>query len=141
MDKNEALLEEVYRNVKMGGDSIVNLIDKVESHGLRGEMTVELDRYRAFENRASELLAERGLKPKELSTAAKMGAKAGMLMNTMLDTSTSHLAELMINGSTMGIIELEKARNTGTHTDSARALAEDVLKFERESTVRLGKFL
>ena len=108
LNKNEELLNEVYKNTIMGRDSIINLLDKVSDNGLRSEMTDELSVYRRFAKEASEKLGERGLKPKELPMTAKMGAKMGMVMNTMLDTTTSHLAEMMINGATMGIIDLEK---------------------------------
>ena len=64
-----------------------------------------------------------------------------MAFNTLLDTTTSHLAELMINGATMGIIDLEKRLNSGTYSIDAKSLAEDVLKFEKSTVERLGEFL
>ena len=140
LDKNEELLNEVYKNVKMGGDSIVDLMDKVSDDRFRAEMTDELNAYRRFEKKAGQALGDRGLKPKEIGTMAKMGAKVGMVMNTMLDTTTSHLAEMMINGATMGIIDLEKQLNDGGDGDAER-LARDVLRYEKETTERLASFL
>ena len=140
LDKNEELLNEVYKNTKMGGDSIIDLLDKVSDNGLRAEMTDELSVYRRYAKEASEKLSERGLKPKELPMTAKMGAKMGMVMNTMLDTTTSHLAEMMINGATMGIIDLEKKLNDGGDGEAER-LARDVLRFEKETAERLSTFL
>ena len=136
LDKNEELLNEVYKNTKMGGDSIIDLLDKVTDNGLRAEMTDELSVYRRYAKEASEKLGERGLKPKELPMTAKMGAKMGMVMNTMLDTTTSHLAEMMINGATMGIIDLEKKLN-----DGGGGVARDVLRYEKETVERLGQYL
>ena len=136
LDKNEELLNEVYKNTKMGGDSIIDLLDKVSDNGLRSEMTDELSVYRRCAKEASEKLGERGLKPKELPMTAKMGAKMGMVMNTMLDTTTSHLAEMMINGATMGIIDLEKKLN-----DGGGGVARDVLRYEKETVERLGQYL
>lgn len=139
LDKNEELLNEVYKNTKMGDDSIIDLLDKVSDNGLRSEMTDELFVYRRYAKEASEKLVERGLKPKELPMTAKMGAKMGMVMNTMLDTTTSHLAEMMINGATMGIINLEKKLNDGG--GEAERLARDVLRYEKETVERLGQYL
>ena len=138
LNKNEELLNEVYKNTIMGRDSILNLLDKVSDNGLRSEMTDELSVYRRYAKEASEKLSERGLKPKELPMTAKMGAKMGMVMNTMLDTTTSHLAEMMINGATMGIIDLEKKLNDG---GEAERLARDVLRYEKETVERLGQYL
>ena len=141
MDKNEALIQEVYKNTKMGGDSIIDLIDRANDPKFRSEMTSELESYRHYSEEASRRLQERGLKPTELTATAKMGAKLGMAFNTLLDTTTSHLAELMINGATMGIIDLEKRLNSGTYSSDAKHLAEDVLKFEKSTVARLGEFL
>ena len=140
LNKNEELLNEVYKNTIMGRDSIINLLDKVSDNGLRSEMTDELSVYRRYAKEASEKLGERGLKPKELPMTAKMGAKMGMVMNTMLDTTTSHLAEMMINGATMGVIDLEKKLNDGGDGEAER-LARDVLRFEKETAERLSTFL
>lgn len=141
MDNSEKLLQEVYKNVKMGGDSIVDLLDRVNDDKFRGEMTAELDSYRRYQNEASQRLGERGLKPKELTAMEKLGAKMGMTFNTMLDATTSHLAEMMINGATMGIVDLEKQLNDGGHSPEAKAFAEDVLNFEKSTVERLGNFL
>lgn len=140
MDANEALLNELYKNTTMGGDSIINLMDKVENPKMREEMTNELSRYREYSNRATKLLSDRGLKPEEPGFAAKAGSKIGMAFNTMLDTTTSHIAEMMINGATMGIINIEKQLNEGADGE-ARKLAEEVLDFEKSTADNLARFL
>ena len=141
MDKSESLLQEVSKNVKMGGDSIVDLIDKAEDKNFRGEMTAELEKYRKFERTAAEKLGARGLKPIEATPLEKMGAKMGMAFNTMLDTTTSHLAEMMINGASMGIVDLEKKLNEGGYTEEAESFAREVLDYEKSTVERLGQYL
>ncbi len=141
MNSNEMFLQEIYKNTKMGAESIIDLIDKAEDTHMRAEMTSELDRYQQFSARAAELLGERGLKPEEPSVAAKAGAKIGMAFNTMLDTTTSHIAEMMINGATMGIINIEKQLNSADARPETLALAEDVLKFEKSTAENLARFL
>ncbi len=141
MDNNETLLNELYKNTTMGGDAIIDLMDKAENPEMRTEMTRELEKYREYSKRAASLLSERGLKPEEPGMMAKAGSKMGMAFNTMLDTTTSHLAEMMINGATMGIINIEKQLNSGEHSNEARALAEDVLKFEKSTAENLARFL
>ena len=141
MDKNETLLQELYKNTTMGGDSLVDLMDKTENPEMKTEMTRELEKYREFSNRAEKLLNERGLKPEEPGIMAKAGSKIGMAFNTMLDTTTSHIAEMMINGATMGIINIEKQLNENAPDGKARALAEDILKFEKSTAENLARFL
>ena len=141
MDKSDSLLQDVSKNVKMGGDSIVDLIDKAEDKNFRGEMTAELEKYRKFERTAAEKLGARGLKPIEATPLEKMGVKMGMAFNTMLDTTTSHLAEMMINGASMGIVDLEKKLNEGGYTEEAESFAREVLDYEKSTVERLGQYL
>ncbi len=141
MDKNESLLQEISKNVTMGGDSIIDLIDKAEDKHFRAEMSLELEKYRSFEKTAAEKLSERGLKPNEVTPLAKMGSKVGMAFNTMLDTTTSHLAEMMINGATMGIVDLEKKLNEGGYSPETESFAREVLDYEKATVERLGAYL
>ena len=141
MDKNETLLNELYKNTTMGKDSLINLMDKASDPEMRAEMTREIERYEEYANRASDLLAERGLKPEEPGMMAKAGSKIGMAFNTMLDTTTSHIAEMMINGATMGIINIEKQFNENNPTGEARKLAEEILDFEKSTADNLARFL
>ncbi len=141
MDKSETLLQEISKNVRMGGNSIVDIIDRAEDPSFRGEMTLELEKYRGFERESAKMLGERGLKPSEIAPLAKMGAKVGMAFNTLLDTTTSHLAEMMINGATMGIIDLEKRLNEGGYSPESENLAREVLSFEKSTVERLGQYL
>jgi len=141
MDKNETVLQELYKNTTMGGNSLIDLMDKAEDPEMRTEMTRELEKYREYSNRAAELLGERGLKPEEPGIMAKAGSKIGMTFNTMLDTTTSHIAEMMINGATMGIINIEKQLNENKPDGKTLELANDVLKFEKSTADNLARFL
>ena len=128
----------------MGRDSIINLLDKVSDNGLRSEMTDELSVYRRYSKEASEKLGERGLKPKELPMTAKMGAKMGILMNTLKDSTQEHLAQMLIEGTTMGVGELLRAirdaQNNGICGEALR-LANDVLSYEEQVVEEMKGYL
>ena len=74
----------------------------------------------------------------------KTMAKVGMEFNTMMDTSLSHIAEMMIQGSNMGIVEMNKCINTcerGGCEDGAVRLAQDIVEFEQQNLERMKKYL
>ena len=98
------LLVAVYKNVKMASDSLLNLMPKVKDDKLKNDMTVQISVYEGFASRAAKLLAEEGVKPEEESMMTKLGAKMGMAMNT-----ASHIAEMIIEGSVMGVNDVTKA--------------------------------
>ncbi|MBO7273277.1 MAG: hypothetical protein J6V22_00325, partial [Clostridia bacterium] len=74
------LLQAIYKNVKMAGNSILNLMPKVHDSKLKNDLTVQLSVYEAYASRAAKLLAEEGVKPEDESTMTKMASKWGTMM-------------------------------------------------------------
>ena len=139
-----ALLSEVYRNVRMAEDSIINLMPKVTEEKLKNELTVQISVYAAFSSRAAKQLAEAGVKPEEENMITKMGAKWGILMNTVKDSTQEHLAQMLIEGTTMGVGELLRvirdAQNNGISGEPLR-LAEDGLAYEEKAVQDMKAYL
>lgn len=139
-----ALLTEVYRNVRMAEDSIIDLMPKVTEEKLKNALTVQISVYSAFSSRAAKQLADAGVKPAEEGLMTKMGAKWGILMNTLRDSTQEHLAQMLIEGTTMGVGELLRvirdAQNNGITGEPLR-LAEDVLAYEEQAVEELKTYL
>lgn len=142
--KTAELIQAVYRNVKMAGDSILNLMPRVKDEKLKSDMTVQLSAFEAFASRAAKLLADEGVKPETEGTLTKLSAKWGTLMNTMRDSTTSHLAEMMIEGATMGanemLRELREAESSNV-SESALRLTRDVCAFEERIAKEMKSYL
>ncbi len=131
-----ALLQNVYKNIKMASDSILNLMPKVTDKQFKSDLTIQLSAYDAFASRTAKLLEEVGGKPKEEGTVAKVSAKMGVMMNTMKDSSTAHLCEMMVEGATMGVNDLlhqlRECENSGV-SESALRLARDICQYEEKT--------
>ena len=66
----------------------------------------------------------------------------GIQMNTLKDTSNSKIAELLIQGTNMGIIEGRKLLNHNKNLDKETdKLLNDFVKFQEESVEKLKSFL
>ena len=141
---NAELLDKMYKNVKMGSDSMINIMNKVTDEGLRRELTSELTKYEDYSKQISQMIYDCGGRPKEENIVTKLSAKMGMAMNTMTDSTTSHLAEMVIEGATMGMTDMTKAvreyENSNCSEDALR-LARDIATFEDNSIEKLKKFL
>ena len=62
--------------------------------------------------------------------------------NTLLNISTNHVADMMIQGNTRGITELMKAKHNNKKSGSfANELSEELMDFEEENIERLKRFL
>ena len=140
----EFFLEELYKNMKMGADAIVNILPKVEEGDLRQELTAELNRYEEFAKEIGDMLYKMGSKPEEKGIMAKLGAKMGMAMNTMMDSTPSHIAQMMIEGATMGITEntkLVREHENKNCSEKALALGKQTVHFMEDSVERMKKYL
>ena len=133
--KTAELLEAVYKNVKMASDSILTLMPKVKDERLKQDMTTQLSVFDAYASRAAKLLGEEGVKPEEENLMVRMSAKMGSMMNTMRDSTSTHLVEMLVEGSTMGVNDmlkqLRRAENSNV-SESALRLARDVCAYEEK---------
>ena len=139
------LLEAMYKNVKMGADSIIDIMPKVSDEALRTELTGELERYEKFAKEIESSISNIGEEAKDQGILAKLGTKMSVAMNTMMDSTTSHIAEMMIQGGTMGITDatklLREYENQSSCSEEALDRARRIIKYEEETVERLKAFL
>ena len=138
------LLEALYKNVKMGSDSIIDIMPKVSDEELRSELTGELERYGEFSKKIETAILNMGEDAKDQGILAKIGTKMSVAMNTMMDSTTSHIAEMMIQGATMGVTDATKLLREYESTscsEEALSIARELIKYEEDTVERLKKFL
>ena len=144
MTRTAELAGLIYKNMKMGADSVINLLPKVEDEKVKTRMTEQLDGYEKYAKQARRILENEGVAPREEGMMAKMGAKMGISMKTMVDSTSSHIAELLMEGSVMGICEITRAlrqfENTDCSEESLR-LCRDIITFENDNLEKAKKFL
>lgn len=135
------VLKETRRNASMAIKAIDALMGKVYNQEFAYELTSERNRFRDFERKAEAGLWQHGLVSKDsgLQKAMLWGA---IQANTVLNISTDHVADMVIQGNTRGIAELMKVRHNNKNLGSyANELAEELMDFEEENIERLKRFL
>ncbi len=140
----KSFLDSLYKNVKMGADSIIDLMPKVTDEAMRVELTRELEAYEKYAKEIRDILFDIGETPKEESFMTKAMTKMGISLNTMMDATASHIADIMIQGATMGITDTTKLVREHENTacsERALSLARETIKFEEDSIEKLKKFL
>ncbi|SMC56551.1 hypothetical protein [Papillibacter cinnamivorans] len=137
-----ALLCGVYHGADIGCDSIRTLLPKVKNPEFRSDLKTQYQQYQEIQNQAEEQLKTLGQCPEAASLPAKMGIMASIHLNTLANRETSHLANMMIQGSTMGITEMTKALNHyGPGDPKVRSLAENLVNTEQGNIERMKKYL
>ena len=142
--KDSELLQDIYSNVKMGSDSIINLLPKIKDDNMKTYMTSQLDQYEKYAQAARKQLISQGIEPKEVNPISKLGAKIGMEMKSMQDNTTSHMAEMMVQGSTMDVTDLlQKVSIYEKHPECRNSvkLAKEIIAFEERNIEKMKEFL
>jgi len=145
MKQNKDILDEVNKGAVMGMDAIHDIIPKVEDKEFKKVLEVEYDKYKAISERIEDIYDEYSIKddePRETSPANKVMTKMMVDMKTLKDTSNSKLAELLMQGTNMGIIEGKKLLNHKDHIDKeVYAILKDFVEMQEDSIETLKKYL
>lgn len=133
---------EVLRNADMAIKAIDTISDKVYDRELSREIARQAVRYSELGNKAADKLVEAKAEQYHSNYFADMMLKLGIHTNTLLNTSTGHIAELMIKGSNNGIIELEKVlKHNEEAGEVSTSLARQLIDLEQKSIKSLKEYL
>lgn len=125
----------------MAVNAIDALMGKIYNQEFAYELTAERERFRDFERRAEAGLWEHGLVSRD-SGVQKAMLWGSIQANTLMNISTNHMADMVIQGNAKGIAELMKTKHNNKASGSfANELAEELMDFEEENIERLKRFL
>ncbi len=140
--QDKQLLSELYRSTQMGAESISALISEASDPGLKTTLSDQLCGYQKLSKRAHDMLEKRGGKAEETSKMKSLGIHTGIKLNTLIDRTSSHLAEMAIEGSNMGIVGTTKqlSQFSGA-SQNVRQLGNEVVSFEQHNIEALKRYL
>ena len=104
--KTEEALAEIYRNAHLALESIADISPQVEDQEIKEELSRQHEIYEQFAARAAMLARDMGLELKEPNVMKKVMMWGSIKMSTLTDNSRSHIAEMMVQGTVMGITAL-----------------------------------
>ena len=142
MNGNAELLNFIYQNSQMGVDTIRQLIGIAEEDTFTKHLEEQQREYEAIHSEAREKLNQNGFDEKGIGAFEKVRTYLMINMQTLTDKSSSHIAEMLIVGSNMGIIDAIK--NIKKYSDAEPdiiTLMERLLRFEENNVQRLKEFL
>ena len=148
------LYSDLYKNAMMGADSAAKMVGKagdaekndsvIAGAELRQVITDMMEGYAGYAKKAAAALHELHVPAEQLTALEKLPAEIGITMQTLFDKSVSKCAEIMVNGTTMGIIDMKKAQRVCSEngcTPEAYRLAGDLIGFCEQYVERLKEFL
>ena len=107
-DETNELLSGIYKLSKTGIEAVETVLPKVEHEALKEELTEQYSDYCKAASDSEQALLQNGVVPKDIGILQKTGMWSSIQLHTINDTSSDHIADIMITGTTKGIIDLTK---------------------------------
>lgn len=142
MNDQEKLLTAIRQNAEMGTESIKKIFPSVQDSALKNELRHQLNEYSSRTNTVNRQMHNLHLTGKPISPMVKLMTGITIQCKTAMDNSTGHIAEMLIQGTNMGIIEINKVlNNSQTLSPKLEQQAKDLLNKEQHYLDRLKGFL
>jgi len=139
MDPNAQLLQDIYQNTVMGKVALNQLIKRCEDPDFRKAMADQFAEYHQVQTEAQRLLKATHLDPKRPPV---FPLRVHTSLNLRLDRTSTHMAEMLMQGSVMGVVDLSRSlRKYSLAGNEARALGEQLLRTEENNLRRLQRYL
>lgn len=142
MNETIQLLQDIVRNARTGESAIDQLLTISDNTEMRRELMTEKAFYHATVRSSEQALIRAGGKAEPIGPMSKAGMRMGIVFNTITDKTDSHIAELVIQGANMGIIEMTKALNTYSNaSDESISIARNFIGQQQDIISRQKHFL
>ena len=109
MEQDELeLLNNIYRNAEMGRDGLYFVLRKADDTAFRKLVETQLMEYQNVMDEAEQKLRQAGSAPQGNAACAKMMVRLTASRKAARDNSPSALADMLIQGSSMGVTKIMK---------------------------------
>ena len=141
--KNAESLHNLYKNVHTALESISYVTKETEDAAMKEELAREYEAYESYAGKLAKEMLSREIEPKEPNVFKKAMLWGSIKMNTLKDDSKSHIADMLIQGTTMGLTEVMTllSENGKIVDEVIVSLAEELRDMESDHLERLKKYL
>ncbi len=143
-ENNEVnVLDELNKGACMGMDAIHFVLDKVENEELKKELHTQYKKYKVISDEICDIYPQYNPcdEPHKTNSMNKMMTWYGIEMRTLTDSSTSKIAELLLKGTNMGIIEGRKLLNHNQADKDIHRLVKEYVDMQEIAVEKLKEFL
>lgn len=139
---NLTILNEIGKATRMGLSSITFVSDKIEDEKMKEELSTQYAEYGKTLDKVNTQFEKYGEIPGEEPIMDKMMSWTGVQMNTLTDKSNSHIAELMIQGNLMGMIEAQKLLNHSPEMEQdVKNILNEFISLQNNNIEKMKKYL
>ena len=142
MKENINALDEIHKRACMGVDALSFVLDKVEDKEFKKELEKEYNDYKMIASEIEKIYPKyNDDKPHETGMMNKAMTWSEVEMKTINDRSNSKIAELLLNGVNMGIIEGRRILNKKEIDGEVSKIVSKYVTMQEESVEILKNYL
>ena len=139
---NLKAVNDTYKNAHIALQSISDLLPVVNDDSLKKELKEQYEGYERVIRDITEYMKENQSLPKDINPFKKAMLWSSIKVKTLFNNSKNQIAEMMLKGTDMGIIELQAMINEGENlNEDVKSLIEKLLHLEEDYQRRLKKHL
>lgn len=141
-ENNINILDEISKGCSMGENALKDIMDKADDNDFKKILKKHLEQYEAISKKIEDLYDEYSDdEPHELNVMEKTMTWYGIQMRTMTDSSTSKLAELLMQGNNMGIIEGRRLLNNKEMDKDIEKVTDEFVRMQEKAVEELKEYL
>lgn len=143
MEENINALDEVNKGASIGMEAISFTMDKAEDANFIKVLKGEYDKYKVISEKIDKIYRKYNDTdtPHEVSPITKTMTWWGIEMKTFNDKSNSKIAELLVKGTNMGIIEGRRILNNKEIDNDVSKIISEFVAMQEKSLEILKKYL
>jgi len=143
MDADAQLLNFIYQNSQMGVDSLNEILPMVKDGPFKEGLRAQLSEYQKIHDEAGKKLNRAGYDEKGINAMERIMTYLMIDVKMMVDSSESHVAKMLIQGSNRGIMDAQKRIHEyeGQADKEIIKLMKHVQEFEEKNVERLKQYL
>ena len=143
MSASTELIEYIYKNAGMGVESIGKLIDSTQREDFKAFLCEQHADYKSITQECEKNAHQNGIHLKEIGLMSKLESNMIIKMKTITDHSPDTIAEMLMQGSIMGIVQ--SIRKINEYKNEAESnvidLAQKLLAIEQRNITECPKWL
>ena len=141
-NNDKLLLDRIYQDATVGTLAISKVIKKTKGDAMKKLFDKQYEMYQKVAERCDVIAVDLEIEIKENSFFKKLKQSTMLYLSLWADNTPRHIIELMINGTTMGVVDTIKAqKDLKTKNEDLKVLTEDFLKMQEEFLDKLKKLL
>jgi len=139
LDANISTLNTVYRNSRMAVEAIDCVLPKIKDSGLKKDLASQIIGHHNLIKSSAAKLHEIHHSPSEPNL---LGAAASMRFKAAIDGSDEHIAEILIENATSGMIDIQRNLNHCANlTHDVSQIGDQAVSFEQANITNMRKYL